>query len=82
MLEYVIRWVPNEDHCLSPYQHIISVDPSNATGTQAYDIEIPLDDVILKARMNAVHSAIETIKQITSIDDEVHIHALHDTDHT
>ncbi|GJJ09820.1 hypothetical protein Clacol_004044 [Clathrus columnatus] len=64
------------NRCLKPSDPIvldyyINVDPSNATGLQAYDIDIPVDDIVLKARMNAVQLATETVKQITSIDDEI-----------
>lgn len=40
---------------------------------QAFDIEVAMDDVELKAKMSAVHASGDTAKQLMALDDEVRV---------
>lgn len=46
------------------------MDAENGTGLQAFDIEVSIDDAVLKAKMNAVHSPVDT-KRLAALDEEV-----------
>ncbi|KAF8514419.1 SWI/SNF complex 60 kDa subunit [Hysterangium stoloniferum] len=67
--------------CLQPAEpivlsYLINLDPTAGSfNMQAFDIEIPMDDAALKARMNSVHSATDSAKQVAALDDEISIHA-------
>lgn len=49
-----------------------SVDSENGIGLQAYDVEVTMDDIALKARMTAVHAPNDP-KRLAALDDEVGI---------
>lgn len=70
------------NRCIKPMDPVImhytiTVDPSSPTGMQVFDIQIPLDDFALKAKMSAIHSHSggDLAKQVAAVDDEITIAA-------
>ncbi|KIJ41033.1 hypothetical protein M422DRAFT_209501 [Sphaerobolus stellatus SS14] len=72
--EIINRCLKPMDPVIIPY--VITVDPSTPAGMQAFDVEIPVDDIILKSKMSVIHSqSTEIVKQVATIDEELAIAA-------